>query len=161
MRDDQLPVDDVTVSRPQAPLNVLIVEDEALLAIDIEAMVEDCGHRILAEAATLAEVMSLPSSPSPDVAFVDIHLAEGDNGLDVSAVIQQRWHGTVIVFVTANPKRIPADFAGAHGVISKPFSRSGLTSAMNYIEEGVCAPPPTASVPVSFTPSPDFAALWR
>ena len=149
------------MARPQAPLNILIVEDEALLAMDIEAMVEDCGHRILAEAATLADVRSLPSLPSPDLAFVDIHLAQGSSGLDVSALIQQRWQATVIVFVTANPKRIPEDFAGAHGVIAKPFSRSGLKSAMHYIEEGVCDPPPSAAQPISFTPSPRFAARWK
>ena len=151
----------MTTGHPHAPLQVLIVEDEALLAMDIEAMVEDCGHRILAEAATLAEVRSLPLTPSPDIAFVDMHLAQGNSGLDVSALIQQRWRDTVIVFVTANPKRIPADFAGAHGVISKPFSRSGLTSAMHYIEEGVCDPPPSGPLPVSFTPAPGIAERWR
>lgn len=141
-------------------LQVLIVEDEVLLAMDIEAMVEDCGHRVLAEAATLAEVEALPLSPPPDLAFVDIQLAGGCSGLDVSALIQRRWTGAVVVFVTANPKKIPDDFGGAHGVISKPFSRNGLTSAMRYLEQSVCDPPPTGTVPASFVASPAFAARW-
>lgn len=141
-------------------LKVLVVEDEVLLAMDIEAMVEDCGHRVLAEASTLAEVEALPLSPSPDVAFVDIQLAGGCSGLDVSAMIQRRWTHALIVFVTANPKKIPDDFGGAHGVIAKPFSRNGLTSAMHYIEEGVCDPPPIGAVPASFIASPHLAARW-
>ncbi|MHA6721922.1 response regulator [Sphingomonas sp. RS2018] len=145
----------------QAPLRVLVVEDEVLLAMDIEAIVEDCGHDIMAEAACIDEVAALPDSPAPHLAFVDIQLARGSSGLDVSALIQQRWADTVIVFVTANPKKIPEDFAGAHGVIPKPFSRNGLTSALHYIEEGVCDPPPTAPVPASFIASPNFAARWR
>lgn len=141
-------------------LHVLVVEDEVLLAMDIEAMIEDCGHQVLAEASTLAEVEALPLDPAPDLAFVDIQLAGGSNGLDVSAFIQRRWSNAVIVFVTANPKKIPEDFGGAHGVIPKPFSSNGLTSAMRYIEEGVLDPPPTGAMPASFVASPHFAARW-
>ncbi len=39
------------MTAPCAPLRVLIVEDEALLAMDIESMVEDAGHRVIGEAA--------------------------------------------------------------------------------------------------------------
>ena len=148
------------MNRPKSPLQILVVEDEALLAMDMEAMIEDCGHSIVAEAASLYEVEDLADDVAPDVAFVDIQLARGTSGLDVSALIQERWADTVIIFVTANPKKIPEDFAGAHGVIPKPFSRSGLMSAMRYIEEGVCTPPPTSPLPSSFVASPAFAASW-
>ncbi|WP_223798937.1 hypothetical protein [Sphingomonas nostoxanthinifaciens] len=56
-------------------MEVLIVEDEMLLAMDMEAMVEDSGHRVLAEAASLQEVEALPTDLNPQLAFVDIHLA--------------------------------------------------------------------------------------
>ena len=146
--------------RPNAPLRVLIVEDEALLAMDIEAMVEDAGHRVIGEAASLGEVEDLPGSLRPDLAFVDIQLARGTSGLDVCAVIRKRWANTIVVFVTANPLKIPADFAGGHGVIPKPFSRNGLISAMRFIEEGVCDPPPLSPQPASFIAAPAFAARW-
>jgi transposase len=97
---------------------------------------------------------------APDLAFVDIQLAQGSSGLDVCRTIQSRWPDTFIVFVTANPKKIPDDFLGAHGVIPKPFTRNGLMSAMRYIEEGVCDPPPTSPQPASFIASPAFAASW-
>lgn len=148
------------MSHPRPPLKILIVEDEALLAMDIEAMVEDSGHVVFAEASTLEGVRALAPSPSPDIAFVDIHLAGGDSGLDVSALIQRRWSDAVVVFLTANPLRIPADFAGAHGVIPKPFSRGGLMSAMRYLEQGVCKPPPSLAQPISFVAAPDLAARW-
>jgi CheY-like chemotaxis protein len=147
--------------RPCAPLSVLIVEDEALLAMDIESMVEDAGHRVVAEAASLFDVEELATADiEPDVAFVDIQLAKGTNGLDVCALIRQRWSKAIVVFVTANPLKIPADYAGGHGVIPKPFSRSGLLSAMRYIEEGVCDPPPISPQPASFIAAPAFARLW-
>lgn len=146
--------------RPTAPLSILIVEDEALLAMDLESMVEDAGHRVVAEAASLHDVADLPGDCHFDLAFVDIQLARGTDGLEVSRLIQERWNGTFIVFVTANPAKIPDDFAGAHGVIPKPFSRNGLMAAMRYIEEGVCEPPPVSPQPASFHASPAFAASW-
>lgn len=142
------------------PLCVLIVEDEALLAMDIELMIEDAGHRVVGEAASLYEVEDLEDRLDPDVAFVDIQLAQCTSGLDVSQLIQRRWPRTFIIFVTANAKKIPADFAGAHGVIPKPFSRNGLISAMRYIEEGVRSPPPSTPRPASFTAAPTIAARW-
>ncbi|KQR82166.1 response regulator [Sphingomonas sp. Leaf343] len=147
-------------NHPHAPLSVLIVEDEALLAMDIEAMVEDAGHRVVGEAASLYDVEGLPGHLRPDLAFVDIQLAKGTSGLDVCAVIRRRWTDAIVVFVTANPLKIPADFAGGHGVIPKPFSRNGLMSAMRFIEEGVCDPPPLSPQPASFIAAPAFAASW-
>lgn len=149
------------MDRPTPPLSILIVEDEALLAMDIEAMIEDVGHRVVGETATLFDVEALEDRLCPDLAFVDIQLAQGTSGLDVSLLIQRRWPAVYIIFVTANPRKIPEDYAGAHGIIPKPFSRNGLISAMRYIEEGVCDPPPAFARPASFIESPGFAATWR
>lgn len=149
------------MNRPKPPLSVLIVEDEPLLAMDIEMMVEDAGHRVVAEAASLFDVQDLKDDTAPDVAFVDLQLARGTNGLDVNALIHQRWPNAIVVFVTANPKKIPEDFAGAHGLIAKPFSHNGFMSALQYLQEGVCDPPPVSPQPGSFVASPAFAASWR
>jgi len=143
------------------PFRVLIVEDEALLAMDIEALVEDAGHQVVGEAASVHELKGLPASAAPDLAFVDLQLALGTSGLDAARLIHERWTRAAVIFVTANPKKIPEDFAGAHGVIPKPFSRAGLTSALRYIEEGLTTPPPTSPVPASFIASPAFAAIWE
>lgn len=147
------------IDRPRA-LSVLIVEDEALLAMDIEAMVEDAGHEVVGEATSLFDVEDLALDLCPDLAFVDIQLARGTSGLDVCALIRKRWSKALVVFVTANPLKIPADYAGGHGVIPKPFSRNGLISAMRYIEEGVFDPPPVSPQPASFIAAPAFAAIW-
>lgn len=147
--------------RPKPPLRVLIVEDEALLAMDIEAMVQDCGHQVVGEAACLADVEDMQITVAPDLAFIDIQLAHGSSGLDVSELISQRWEKAAIVFVTANPKKIPEGIAGAFGVIPKPFTRNGLISALRFIEEGVCKPPPVGLQPPSFVAYPAFAESWK
>jgi CheY-like chemotaxis protein len=141
-------------------MNVLIVEDEMLLAMDIEAMVEDSGHRVLAEAASLKDVERLPSDIDPQLAFVDIHLAQGSNGIDVCRLIRDRWPHALVVFVTANVSKIPEDFAGGHGVIAKPFSHAGVVSAIRYLAEGVLDPPPSVPRPSSLIASPNLQRHW-
>lgn len=141
-------------------MNVLIVEDEMLLAMDIEAMVEDSGHCVLAEAASLREVEDLPGDLNPQLAFVDLHLAHESSGLDVCRYIRSHWPETLVVFVTANVSKIPADFSGAHGVIAKPFSHAGVVTAINYLANGVFDPPPSIPRPASLIPSPNLERRW-
>lgn len=148
------------MDRPKPPLSVLIVEDEPLLAMDVEMMVEDSGHRVIGEAASLDELEVLDPVKPPDIAFVDMQLAKNSTGIEVCAHIQARWKNTIIIFVTANPKKIPDDFAGAHGVIPKPFSRHGFLNALSYLQESVCNPPPVTALPGSFVASPHLASTW-
>jgi CheY-like chemotaxis protein len=158
MRDDPFPQRGVVEMSDQ--MDVLIVEDELLLAMDIEAMVEDSGHTVLAEATSLDDVKALSKDLNPQLALVDVHLAHGSSGFDVCRIIQQRWPDALIVFVTANVSKIPSDFLGAHGVIAKPFSHAGVISTLKYLAEGVFDPPPHSVRPASFQASPHLENRW-
>ena len=141
------------------PLRVLIVEDEALLAMELESLVEDSGHSVVGWATSSTEAKAMVDNLSADIAFVDMNLTDGPTGLDVARYIEER-HYSMVVFLTANPKRIPDDFAGAVGVIAKPYTMNGLMAALNYLQEGVRRPPPISSLPVGFTLSPSFEREW-
>lgn len=149
------------MKRHAPPLDVLLVEDEPLIAMDMQMMLEDAGHHVVAEAATMAEVQTLLSRDAPDVAFVDIQLADGSSGIDACRLIRDTWDRTFVIFVTANPAMIPDDYAGGHGVIAKPFTQDGFMSAMKYLEEGICDPPPVVAKPNAFCAAPAFAAGWE
>ncbi|RUZ75851.1 response regulator [Mesorhizobium sp. M7A.F.Ca.US.006.01.1.1] len=141
------------------PLKVLIIEDEALLAMELESLVEDAGHSVVGWATSSAEAMAMADATEADIVFVDIHLSDGPSGIDVAKYIGERKNSTV-VFMTANPKRIPDHFAGAIGVIAKPYTMNGLTSALRYLQEGVRRPPPVSARPAGFTLSPAFETAW-
>lgn len=141
------------------PLRVLIVEDEALLAMELESIVEDAGHSVVGWATSSAEAMKLVDQTQADVAFVDMHLTDGATGLDVAAYIRDS-RSAMVVFLTANPKRIGDDFAGAVGVIGKPYTVNGLMAALRYIQEGVRTPPPVSERPSGFTLSPQYRSEW-
>jgi DNA-binding LytR/AlgR family response regulator len=141
------------------PLKVLIVEDEALLAMELESLVEEAGHSVVGWATSSVEAKSMVESTDADIAFVDIHLTDGPTGVEVAEYIGEKKR-SMVVFMTANPKRIPEHFAGAIGVIAKPYTMNGLTSALRYLQEGVRRPPPVSTRPAGFTLSPAFAAVW-
>jgi DNA-binding response OmpR family regulator len=141
------------------PLNVLIVEDEAILAMDLEGIVEDAGHKVAGWAMNAAEARRMISSLDIDVAFVDIHLGDGPSGVDLAEEIR-RSSASPVVFLTANPKRIPDHFAGAIGVISKPFTVAGLQRSLGYLAEGMRRPPPESERPHVLQLSPDYETAW-
>ena len=103
----------------ETPLRILVVEDEVLIALELECLLEDLGHVSVGVAGNAADAVSLGRSTAPDLALVDIHLVDGPTGVEVARQLSADPRITV-VFMTANAKRIPPDFAGALGVIVKP-----------------------------------------
>ena len=142
------------------PLRVLIIEDEALLAMELEALIEDAGHSVAGWATSSKEARRLVDEVEADIAFVDVHLTDGPTGVSVAEYISEN-RRSMVVFMTANPKRLPEGFAGAVGVISKPYTIHGLEAALRYLHEGVRTPPPVSALPVGFTLSPRYKASWR
>lgn len=141
------------------PLKVLVVEDEALLAMELESLVEEAGHSVVGWATSASEAREIVDTVEADIAFVDIHLSDGATGIDVARYINDK-QSPMVVFMTANPKRIPEHFEGAVGVIAKPYTMNGLLSALRYLQEGVRRPPPVSVLPSGFSLSPAFKTVW-
>jgi two-component system, response regulator PdtaR len=113
-------------------LRILVVEDEILIALELESLLQDVGHEVVGIAASSKDALALGKELSPDLAFVDIHLADGPTGIDVSRHFSDEL-GITVLFMTANAKRIPEDFAGARGVIAKPYTERGVREALAYV----------------------------
>jgi CheY-like chemotaxis protein len=142
-----------------SPLDVLIVEDEVLLAFELRFLVRETGCRDVGHAMTSDEAVELARSLTPDLALVDVHLRDGPTGVDVARQIV-RDCGGVVLFMTANVKRLPADFAGACGVIGKPYSEHAVKMALIFLQaclrDGQAPGPP----PLGLTLSPAFQDGW-
>ena len=142
------------------PLSILVVEDQALLAMELQYLIEDAGHSVVGwaccfdEAAAVVEAVRAP----PDLAFVDIHLADGVTGTAIAAHLQAR--GVAVVYMTANAMRIPADFAGAVGVMAKPYTSTSVLAALDFLHLGMRDPPPTLALPAGLRLSPHYAESW-
>ena len=111
-------------------LRVLIVEDEALVAAELEWLVVDCGHQAVGSAAAGDEAQSLSADLRPDLALVDVNLLDGATGVDAARTMIAR--GVNVIFMTANPKQVPADFPGALGILAKPYTPAAVMQALAY-----------------------------
>ena len=138
------------------PLRVLLVEDEALLLMQLETTIEAEGHDIVGTAMASGEAIALARHLDPDVAFIDLQLLDGPTGIEVARFLRSS-DRTIVVFITANASRIPEDYEGAAGIVSKPFSQAGITATIRYLAECVHRPPPQASVPSELSIAPGFA----
>src|SRR4028119_774104 len=93
------------------PLRVLIVEDEALLAMQVECLLLEAGHEPVGHALDSGEALTLARALSPDLALVDVHLRDGLTGVEVMRALT-RDHGTAGVFVPGNLRPGRSDSAG-------------------------------------------------
>ena len=137
---------------PNRQLSILVVEDELIIAMDVEMIIEDAGHRVVASCTSLKDVRALPMGDVPDLALVDMQLAGGATGLEVGHEIRSRWPQAAIVFVTANAKKVPEEYDGLLGTIGKPFSASGFTAALGFIHD-LLSGRTEGQIPSEFTPA--------
>jgi two-component system, response regulator PdtaR len=141
------------------PPDVLIVEDELLLATELQLIVQEAGLHDVGLATSSNEAVDLARRLTPDLALVDVHLDDGPTGVYAARQIADDCGG-VVLFMTANVRRLPEDFAGACGVIGKPYSEDSVCRALRYLwaclEHGHAPGPP----PVGLSLSPDYYALW-
>ncbi|TAZ66857.1 response regulator [Rhizobium ruizarguesonis] len=112
-------------------MKVMIVEDEMLLAMELESEVEAAGHEVAGIAMNSRQAHDLLASQKPDFAFVDVQLMDGATGIEIGGSLAAA--AIPYVFVTGNIKRLPLDFAGALGAIEKPYTMNGMKNALNYI----------------------------
>ena len=66
----------------QLATDVLIIEDEALIALDLEALVENLGHKVTGVARTRTDAVTIARNKPPGLILADIQLADGSSGLD-------------------------------------------------------------------------------
>ena len=89
----------------QVATDVLIIEDEPIIAMDLEALVESLGHRVTGVARTEQEAIKLASTKRPGLVLADIQLADGSSGIDAVNKMLRDFQVPVI-FITAFPERL-------------------------------------------------------
>jgi CheY-like chemotaxis protein len=115
--------------RSAAAADVLIIEDEPIIAMDIEELVRNCGHRVVGVASREEEAVELAARTQPGLILADINLGAGGDGTAAVARILQH-HYAPVIFVTAYPERLLTGEALEPAfVITKPFEPMMLAIA--------------------------------
>jgi DNA-directed RNA polymerase specialized sigma24 family protein len=115
----------------QLHANVLIIEDETIISMDLEALVEELGHNVVGVARTRTEAMALSKKTQPGLIMADIQLADGSSGLDAVSDILAGVE-VPVVFITAYPQRLlTGERPEPTFLITKPFQHEVVKSVIS------------------------------
>jgi CheY-like chemotaxis protein len=126
---------------------VLVVEDEALQSMLLKAVLEEAGHEIRGPAATAGHALELAERmPTPEVALVDINLADGrGTGLELARQLLE--HTILPVFVSGQVMEARENQDVAMGILKKPYRLDAVLRTLRMIKavragyEEVVGPP--------------------
>ncbi|MEZ5779795.1 MAG: response regulator [Paracoccaceae bacterium] len=111
---------------------VMIIEDEAIIAMDIAAIVEEIGHKITGIARTHKDAVALAGKDRPDLILADIQLADRSSGIDAVNDILAQFEDLPVIFITAFPERLLTGSKPEPAfMITKPFSEDQVRSAVS------------------------------
>ncbi len=114
----------------QTRCRVLIIEDEPIIAMDIESIVRDLGHEVVGIAVTRDEAVAMARETNPGLVLADIQLADDSSGIDAVADILTVGNVPVI-FITAFPERLlTGQRPEPTFLITKPFQQATLKATV-------------------------------
>ncbi|HYJ82493.1 MAG TPA: response regulator [Allosphingosinicella sp.] len=127
---EQLVAEALAEIERQTRAEVLIIEDEPIIAMDIETIVRDLGHSVTGVAVTRDEAVAQAMARRPGLVLADIQLADDSSGIDAVKDILQEFQVPVI-FITAFPERLlTGERPEPTFLITKPFQRSTVKAAI-------------------------------
>jgi CheY-like chemotaxis protein len=111
--------------------DVLLVEDDALIAMALEGALLDAGARSVTICSTSAEALAALRDHKPDSMVLDVHLADRDDGWAIAELVNSVGPNPPrIVFSTGAPQDIPAEIAELGPVLAKPYDHAELIAAL-------------------------------
>lgn len=125
---------DTAVSEMHASVSgrVMIIEDEAIISMDIAAIVREMGHEVTGIAVTHAEAVDLAARERPDLILADIQLADRSSGVDAVNDILRMVADVPVIFISAFPEKLlTGERPEPAFLITKPYGEEQVRSAVS------------------------------
>jgi CheY-like chemotaxis protein/DNA-directed RNA polymerase specialized sigma24 family protein len=120
----------LTEIETQTRSDVLIIEDEPMIAMDLETIVRDLGHDVTGVAVTRDEAVAAVRERRPGLVLADIQLADDSSGIDAVKDILAEF-SVPVIFITAFPERLlTGERPEPTFLITKPFQRATVKAAI-------------------------------
>lgn len=111
---------------------IMVIEDEAIIALDLQSIIADMGYGITGVAATHTDAVQLAKTQRPDLILSDIQLADGSSGIEAVGEILEFAGDIPVIFITAFPERLlTGERPEPAFVITKPYSEEQVQSAVS------------------------------
>jgi CheY-like chemotaxis protein len=108
---------------------ILVVEDEALVALGVSSLLEDMGHEVCGVAASVEEALALSRAHWPDLVLMDVNLQEGGSGIDAAHQLRAFEQPPLVLFLTSyvdSETRRRMEEAEPFGIMQKPYQEAQL-----------------------------------
>ncbi len=123
----------------QTPIKILIVEDEIIVAMEIEFALQSSGFNVIGKASNSHKALELAQKFLPDVILMDINIKGDLNGIETALKIFS-FHKPAIIFVSAYSDKETLDKlkkVQPHFYLSKPYSHSELKEKITEALSGI------------------------
>lgn len=127
---------------------VLVVDDDVMLADDLEDALTSAGYMVCGIASDVAGAIRLGEQHRPDLGVIDLRLGEHERGTDVARALRQR-HRFGVLYATGNPESMPLAAEG-EGCLIKPFLPRTLVAALGIVDARMSGRPVPATLPKGF-----------
>ena len=129
----------------EGAMRILIVEDEAVLALTLEVSLREAGHVVIGPAMTETRAIALVEMETPDLALVDIRLQGGDSGTAVARRLRRR--GIPSLFLSGQIDEARAHRDNAIGCLGKPYSPAHVLASIEVAKAVIAGEDPPALPP--------------
>ena len=111
---------------------IMVIEDESIIAMDLEAIVQDMGHEVVGVATTREQAVEIGMDMAPDLILADIQLADDSSGIDAVNELLDKFPDMPVIFITAFPERLlTGERPEPSFLIAKPFTPPQVISAVS------------------------------
>lgn len=111
---------------------VMVIEDEAIIAMDIKSIVTSMGHRVTGIGRTHNDAVRIGLAENPDLILADIHLADDSSGIEAVNELLETVGPVPVVFITAYPEKLlTGNRPEPAFVIAKPYTEDQVRSAVS------------------------------
>lgn len=112
---------------------VLIIEDEAIIAMNLGDIVESLGHTLVGSATTAAHAVAMAAQHAPNLILADIQLADGSSGMNAIRDILAKV-STPVIFITAYPERLlTGERPEPTFLIAKPYAEETVRAMISQV----------------------------
>ena len=123
---------------------VLIVEDDLMMADMVEMLLISAGYEVCGIARTVAEAVRLAQHHNPDLAVIDMRLADGDLGTDIPAQLGALSRPGIL-YATGNVSTVMLSATDGHACLAKPYRVEDMLRSLEIVAEmvstGTASPP--------------------
>jgi DNA-binding response OmpR family regulator len=122
-------------------MTILIVEDNALIAMTVEATLSEAGYNVLGPVASADRAIAIAERIPPRIALMNIELRDGSSGLELARTLKRRW-GTTVIFVTGQVPDAREHRDVAIGFLSKPCTDEALLATIEIADRIIAGEKP-------------------